>query len=376
MAEPSVTIQKGSLVLVTGITGFVGTHTAKQFLERGYKVRGTVRNIDTASWVVNGVLKAYAVRGDLELVEVPEMGADKAFDEAVKGVSAIAHVATNDLVPDPNIAIHNTVRGVTGLLEAALREPSVREFVFTGSIVAAVNLLDNKAVHVVRDTWNDAVIQLAWAPPPYDVARVPVVYFATKVISEKVIWAFAEQRHPQFNINVVSPASIIGLPLGSKHANTPPGYPTWMVRELFSGKTSGPDIVSGSESIDPPIPSELLESILVRRWSYGLWLRTLAVLSVDVQDIALLHVAAVLDPDTKSARIQAWGIPSTWNDYLAAFRRIWPQRKFIDDVTSSAYLHVTTDSSQALELLKKWGHGQDGWRPFEQSVKDTFVEVN
>ncbi len=94
MAEPKSTIPKGSWVLVTGATGFVGSHLSKQFLERGYRVRGTVRDLKTAGWLVDDVLKKYADRGDFALTEVPDLGADHAFDEAVKGVSAIAHVAS------------------------------------------------------------------------------------------------------------------------------------------------------------------------------------------------------------------------------------------------------------------------------------------
>lgn len=33
------------LVLVTGASGYLGTHVIKHLLENGYKVRGTVRNL-------------------------------------------------------------------------------------------------------------------------------------------------------------------------------------------------------------------------------------------------------------------------------------------------------------------------------------------
>ena len=33
-------------VLVTGASGFIGTHCVVQLLEQGYKVRGTLRNLD------------------------------------------------------------------------------------------------------------------------------------------------------------------------------------------------------------------------------------------------------------------------------------------------------------------------------------------
>ncbi|KAL2875544.1 hypothetical protein SGCOL_009161 [Colletotrichum sp. CLE4] len=91
--NPKPAIPKGSLVLVTGATGHIAAHTTKQFLERGLKVRGTVRILGRAKRLIQGVIAAFAERGDLELVHVPDLGAKHIFDEAIKGVSAIAHIA-------------------------------------------------------------------------------------------------------------------------------------------------------------------------------------------------------------------------------------------------------------------------------------------
>lgn len=38
-------IKKDKTVLVTGATGYLGSHCIKILLERGFKVRGTVRNL-------------------------------------------------------------------------------------------------------------------------------------------------------------------------------------------------------------------------------------------------------------------------------------------------------------------------------------------
>jgi hypothetical protein len=39
----SPAVPNGSLVVVTGATGFIGSHISDQFLQRGYKVRATTR---------------------------------------------------------------------------------------------------------------------------------------------------------------------------------------------------------------------------------------------------------------------------------------------------------------------------------------------
>ena len=120
MAELETTIPKGSWVLVTGATSYVASHIIKQFLERGYRVRSTVRNASAASWIVNEVFKSYADTGKFELATVPDICADHAFDEAVKGVSAIVHVATignlSSLSPDANEVIPQTVAAATSIL--------------------------------------------------------------------------------------------------------------------------------------------------------------------------------------------------------------------------------------------------------------------
>jgi nucleoside-diphosphate-sugar epimerase len=220
MSAPKTVIPKGSWILITGLTGYVASQTAKQFLERGYYVRGTVRDIGKASSLVDGHLKSYKDSGHLELALVPDLGADHAFDEAVKGVSAIAHVATiSTFDPDPSTVIPQTIAGVTSILHAALKEPSVRRFVYTSSIVAATTIEVGSSTHVGRDTWNDAAVEAAWAPPPYEPSRGFIVYQASKVVGEREVWKFAAEKNPQFTVNVVCPQTIIGELVG-RHAQS------------------------------------------------------------------------------------------------------------------------------------------------------------
>jgi hypothetical protein len=96
---------------------------------------------------------------------------------------------------------------------------------------------------------------------------------------------------------------------------------------------------------------------------------TYLVIHIDVKDVAILHVAALLDPECNGARLQAWADYCNMNDILAVLRRLYPQRKFRDDFTNQTQLTITTDFDQQVALLKKWG-GQDRWRPLEQTVAD------
>lgn len=235
MTELKTSIPKGSWVLVTGVTGYLASQLAKQFLERGYKVRGSVRDAARASWLVDDVLKSYADSGALELAVVPDLGADRAFDEAVRGVSAVVHVASIvSIEPDPNRIVPQTVAGAVSVLQAALREPSVKQFVYTSSIAAATAPTADNHTRVGRDTWNDAALEMAWAPPPYEPSRGMMVYWASKTAAEKAVWKFAAENEAHFDINVVSPATIMGAHLLKDNA----GLTNSWIPGLYNGDTS------------------------------------------------------------------------------------------------------------------------------------------
>lgn len=74
----------GSLVLVTGASGFMATHIVDQLLLAGYHVRGTVRDKQKAAWTVEFFSARYG-SGKFSAIIVPEMSTIGAFDEAVKG---------------------------------------------------------------------------------------------------------------------------------------------------------------------------------------------------------------------------------------------------------------------------------------------------
>ncbi|KAM0541480.1 hypothetical protein ACHAPJ_013215 [Fusarium lateritium] len=335
MSSPTPIIPVGSWVLVTGATGFVASHVTRQLLERGYKVRGTVRDLTQASWLIKDHFKTYVESGDLGLVTVPDLAVDGAFDDAVKGVSAIIHIATiATFDPNPNNIIPPTVAGTKSILEAAAREPSVKRVVFTSSIVAALFPVAGINTRADRHTWNDAAEKAAWAPPPYDASRAFSTYAASKLAAEKEVWDFVSEIKPQYSVNVISPSGIIGKPLHVKHCDNPVNWLT----TVFKGDKARLDTFP-------------------------------AAFFVDVQDVAILHVAAMLDPDLKNARLQTWGHSTNWNEFLAILRKLCPEKEFIADYPDPYYLTISTDQSESVELLKKWA-GQEGWKSLNDSIAE------
>lgn len=78
-----------SLVLVTGANGFIASRTVEAFLLAGYNVRGTVRSVGSGKEILE-VLAEYVSAGRFELAVVPDITAEGAFDEAVKGRSSLS----------------------------------------------------------------------------------------------------------------------------------------------------------------------------------------------------------------------------------------------------------------------------------------------
>lgn len=247
MSSSATSIPTGSWVLVTGASGFLASYVVWQFLNRGFRVRGTVRDVQQSSWLLEDRFKPYAENGALELVAVPDFSVAGAFDQAIKGVAAVLHIAyVTRIVPDPNEVITPSIAGIRLIMNSVLKEPSVKEIVFTSSAVAASPLkqdIDNGTVD--RNSWNNTALEAAWAPPPYGMAHAMANYPASKVAAEKEVWTLVGATKLPFTVNVVSPAGIIGQPLNKKHIE---GQANWVVH-AFRGNKAMMDGMQACENL-------------------------------------------------------------------------------------------------------------------------------
>lgn len=97
------------------------------------------------------------------------------------------------------------------------------------------------------------------------------------------------------------------------------------------------------------------------------------VYTVHVHDVALLHIAALLDAEVNGRRLQAWAEPANWNDLLRTLRKLCPNNTSIaSDIPNETNIELTTDTTKCINLLKKWGD-QNGFRTTEEAVKDTLA---
>ena len=78
-------IAEDSLILITGVTGYIASHIANELLARGYRVRGTVRDVEESRWV-SELFEGKFGKGRFETATLTDMAKPGVFDEAVKGL--------------------------------------------------------------------------------------------------------------------------------------------------------------------------------------------------------------------------------------------------------------------------------------------------
>ncbi|KAI1103609.1 NAD(P)-binding protein [Jackrogersella minutella] len=331
----------GSLVVVTGVNGFIGSHIADQILRHGYRVRGTVRSASKDQWVKEHFEESYGP-GKLELVEVSDMVASGAFDEVVKGASGFVHVAGPVFAgPDPHVVIPIVVGSILRCLEAAAKEPAMKRVVLTSSSGACAILNGTKVLTIDSSTWNGASIGDAYAPPPYEGAqRVASVYYASKTKGEQTAWEWIKEHKPSFVLNTIVPNANLGPPVDVARQ----GYRStslWIKTALEKGDALKPE-----------------EDLLGLAPQYF----------VDVRDNAVLHVAALVYPDVNSERLFAFAQPFNWNDILKILKATFPERKFTEEDPNIGREQSKVANERAEELLKRLtGHG---WTSLDDCIKN------
>lgn len=85
-------IPRGATVAVTGAAGFIGGWVVRRLLDRGYRVRACVRNVDDAART--GFLRAMPGHASGRLtLHAADLDRDGCFDEIFKGCHGVAHVS-------------------------------------------------------------------------------------------------------------------------------------------------------------------------------------------------------------------------------------------------------------------------------------------
>jgi dihydroflavonol-4-reductase len=192
-------MSSSELILVTGAGGFMALHVIDKFIKEGYKVRGTVRNLNDKGKIAS--LRHIAPEDKLELVQVDLLDDAAKWQVAMKGVTRVIHVASpfpSTAPKDENELIRPAVEGTLNVLKAAFAE-KVKRVVTTSSTVAIIGYK-----HEPRE-YKD----IEWA----DLAT-SAAYGKSKTMAEKAAWDFVAEKQKSnekcFELATVLPGWVLG----------------------------------------------------------------------------------------------------------------------------------------------------------------------
>ncbi|GAA6056229.1 hypothetical protein JCM3770_002098 [Rhodotorula araucariae] len=324
------------LVLVSGASGFVGTAVVLAFLEKGYRVRGTVRSQEKADkWEKKHAAKF--AEGQIEWAIVEDIAAPGAFDEAIKGVTIVAHTASPfhyEVTDNERDMLIPALEGTRQCLRAAQKEPSVKRVVVTSSFAAVLDFdrmsPDTTFTH---EDWNSAT---------YDAAKksdqAPYVYCASKKLAEEEAWKIAREPETKWKLSTICPPMVFGPPLQ-------------VIESLKSLNTSSGAVWSVVDA----------EAVPETQFPVG----------TDSRDIANLHVLASTTDEGADKRFLCIAFHYDNTQIAQVAREAFPELKgrVPEAEVSGGAPHFMTDSSF---VEQTFGYK---WIPFEQSTKDTLAEI-
>ena len=272
-------------VLVTGASGFVGKWCVVKLLEKGYRVRGTIRSEAKAKQVretVSGIVGADAM-ARLELVEADILD-DKGWSEAMAGVSAVMHVATvirGDEPRDQSLVIRPALEGTERILKATLAA-GIKRIIITSSIATVgYGHGQTSGTRTYDETHFTNLENMRWT----------WAYCIGKTRAERLAWAFAKEHG--LEMTTIHPGAIIG-PALDEDASISVG----LVGGLLDNST-------------PALPSN----------GFSI---------VDVRDVADMHVAALEKPEAIGQRYLATAEYMPFPKVAQTIQELYPDRKIVN----------------------------------------------
>jgi nucleoside-diphosphate-sugar epimerase len=246
------------LVLVTGGSGFVANYCIDQLLRSGYRVRATVRSL-TREPEVRAVLQSLGTpRLEALSFVAADLSADQGWAAAAAGCRYVLHVASPfpPHVPKHEDELIIPARdGAVRVLRAA-RDAGVERVVLTSSFVAIGYGHEPRIAPFTEADWTDLTSPGLSA------------YAKSKTIAEKAAWDFVAREGGKLELTVVNPVGIFGPVLGADYA---------------------PSILIVKRLMDGAVPA-------CPRLFFG---------TVDVRDVADLHLRAMTHPAAKGERFIA-----------------------------------------------------------------------
>ena len=203
---------KNKKVLLTGVTGFLGSHTAIQLLNKGYEVVGTLRSKDRMDSIREIIGKHTANIQNLTLAEADLSNRDVWF-ELTRNIDYVQHIASpfpRELPKHDDDLIIPAREGTLTILKASV-ENQVKRVVMVSSSAAVIY---GKTKHELNKVLNEN----DWTDETNRKDTTP--YFRSKTIAEKTAWDFIKQDRSGLELTTVLPGVILGSVLEEDFGNS------------------------------------------------------------------------------------------------------------------------------------------------------------
>jgi nucleoside-diphosphate-sugar epimerase len=245
-------------VLVTGGSGFIGSHCILQLLAAGHHVRTTVRHLKRESDVRAMLKVGGADPGNRLTFAAADLEHDAGWPEATTGCDYVLHVASPfppSIPKHENELIIPAREGALRVLRAA-RDAGVKRVVLTSSF-AAIGYGHQPQITPFDET--------SWTNPQ---ASDVLPYTKSKTLAERAAWDFMTREGGALELAVVNPVGVFGPVLGPDFSTS-----ILLVKRMLDGELPG-----------------------CPKLKFGV---------VDVRDVADLHLRAMTHPHARGERFLA-----------------------------------------------------------------------
>ncbi|MBE9583301.1 aldehyde reductase [Mucilaginibacter sp. JRF] len=245
-------------VLVTGGTGFVGMQIISQLLQKGYRVRTTIRNLKSKDKLIDTLRVNNIANLDYLSFTEAELTTDDNWAEAMKGCKYVLSVASPVFFDKPKQeeeAIRPAVDGILRVLRFAQKE-GVQRVVMTSNFGAVGFSQTDKNRETTEADWTDVQ------------TKGLSVYEKSKTLAEKAAWGFINSESGKPELVTINAVAIWGPSLDAHVSGS---------FHLLQ------NLLNGSMKVVPNIPLNI----------------------VDVRDVADLHIRAMTNPAASGQRFIA-----------------------------------------------------------------------
>ncbi|KFA70144.1 hypothetical protein S40285_06610 [Stachybotrys chlorohalonatus IBT 40285] len=320
------------LVLLTGATGYIGSHTGLVALKNGYRLRLIIRRAEQSN-KLKALFKDHV--NQLEFVVVPDFTKPNAFDDAIVDVDYVVHVASPMVgkgVDFKKDYVEPAVHGTLSILNAAKSTSSVRKVSIVSSILALLPpdtfVPDVKLPAVVRENSGIKFDIDVNTPVPESPASHGIKYQGSKILAHQATRDWLEAEKPSFAVLTFHPVYVIGPSLiqtSAENIDTVNGV-FWNV--IRTGE------------------------VMLKPTTY-----------VDVRDVAEALVKSLGVSVPSGQEFILHSVPTTWSDIAEAVHTLYPHQDFKLKKIPDDKLDIELENKAAKEML-----GIPG-RPIEELVR-------